>query len=232
MIIVKYFFEEPALLEAVTDNADPDARQRAQRSADTTAQPDPDTLRALLDPPTAYRGYLAGTDLEADRVGLTALPIMDAIAHALAEIFSHPHSLGIDPDGTLEADLDMHAVHRCWMQPKGERVMAVSAHPIDPTPLRTVAESGRRQASSALHDLLESGATVFSSEPAHNGFDWSFFSPTPVRDALAEALRTHVSTDTTRCFVLPYQNARSESKFYFEQWQLNQAPLPSYIQEV
>ena len=232
MPIVKYFFEEPALLEAVTENADPDARKQAQRSADTAAQPDPATLRALLDPPTAYRGYLAGTDLDADRIGLTALPVMEAIVHALAEVFSHPHGLGVDPEGTLEADLDMQAVRRRWMQPNGERVVAVSAHPIAPAPLRTVAASGRRQASSALHDLLESGATVFSSEPAHDGFDWSFFSPAPVREALTDALQTHVSTESTRCFVLPFQKARSESKFYFEQWQLTQASLPSYIQEV
>ena len=232
MPIVKYFFEEPALLEAVTDNADPDARQQAQRSADTRTQPDPETLRALLNPSKAYRGYLAGTDLNTDRVGLTTLQRMEAIAHALSDVFARPHALGVDPEGTLESNLDMQAVHTRWIQPQGERVLLLSDQPVDPGPLHAVAQSARREASAALRTLIEAGATVFFSEPAHDGFDWSFFSPLPVRDALTDALRTHVSTDTVRCFVLPFQKARSESKFYFEQWQLNQASLPNYIEEV
>lgn len=232
MHIVKYFFEEPALLEAPTSNANPDARRRTERSADADRNPDADALRALLNPATAYRGYLAGTDLETDRVGLTACSVRDAIAHALTAVFSHPHAQGIAPDGTLEANLDALAVHARWTDPQGERVLALSDTPVDPAPLYEVAQHARREASAALRTLLEAKATVFFSEPAHDGFDWSFFSPVPVRDALAQALRTHVSDDHVRCFALPFQKARSESKFYFEQWQLNQASLPSYIQEV
>jgi hypothetical protein len=52
-----------------------------------------------------------------------------------------------------------------------------------------------------------------------------------MRDRLVAALRRH-PTDTVRRFVLPYQRARSESKFYFETWQLTASPLPDYIEEV
>lgn len=232
MSIVKYFFEEPALLETPAPDANPDARRRTERSANADRDPDADTLRALLNPATAYRGYLAGTDLDADRVGLTALPVMDAMVHALTAVVAHPHACGIAPDGMLEADLDGQAVQARWADPQGERVLAFADTPIDPAPLRDVAEHARREASSALRTLMEASTTVFFSEPAHDGFDWSFFSPVPVRDALTHALRTHVSDDHVRCFVLPFQKARSESKFYFEQWQLNQASLPTYIQEV
>ncbi len=232
MPIVKYFFEEPALLETPMPDANPDARRRTERSADSDRDPDADTLRALLNPATAYRGYLAGTDLEANRVGLTACSVMDAMVHALTAVFSHPHACGIAPDGTFNADLDMQAVHNWWTEPQGERVLALSDAPIDPAPLHSVAQQARREGSAALRTLMEAGVTVFFSEPAHDGFDWSFFSPAPVRDALVDALRTHVSASHVRCFVLPFQKARSESKFYFEQWQLNQASLPTYIQEV
>ena len=232
MHIVKYFFEEPALLETPMPDSNPDARRRTERSATPDHIPDSETLKTLLNPETAYRGYLAGTDLATGRVGLTACSVVDAVAHALTEVVSHPHAHGIAPDGTLEAALDMSAVHARWTDPQGERVLALCDTPVDPEPLHAVANHARRQASAALRTLMEAGTTVFFSEPAHNGFDWSFFSPTPVHDALADALHTHVSADGVRCFVLPYQKARSESKFYFEQWQLNQASLPTYIQEV
>ncbi|PEN05014.1 hypothetical protein CRI93_14240 [Longimonas halophila] len=232
MSIVKYFFEEPALLEPPASDANPDARRRTERSARASHDPDADTLRALLNPATAYRGYLAGTDLEANRVGLTALSVMDTMVHALTAVFAHPHVCGIAPDGTLNADMDMQAVRSWWTTPQGECVLACADAPIDPTPLHDVAQQARREGSAALRTLMEAGTTVFFSEPAHDGFDWSFFSPAPVRDALTDALRTHVSANEVRCFVLPFQKARSESKFYFEQWQLNQASLPTYIQEV
>ena len=63
--------------------------------------------------------------------------------------------------------------------------------------------------------------------PAH---DWSFFAARPLREALAEALRRHPQTGARR-FIVPFQKARSEHKFYFETWQLDQ-PLPDYIEEV
>ena len=232
MLVVKYFFEEPALLEPPMPDANPDARRRTQRSARTEADPDSSTLQALLDPATAHRGYLAGTDLAADRVGLTALSLGEALPHALADVFAHSHACGVTPDGTLEPDLRAADVQTRWRNPQGERVLALSTTPIAPGPVREVARHARREASAALRTLMEAGTAVFFSEPAHNGFDWSFFSPAPVRDALTDALSTHVSAPNARCFVLPFQKARSESKFYFEQWQLNQASLPSYIQEV
>jgi hypothetical protein len=73
---------------------------------------------------------------------------------------------------------------------------------------------------------------VFFPEPAHDGHDWSLFSAAPMRDRFVEALRNH-SADETRRFVLPYQRARSESKFYFETWQLTEeGSLPDYVEEV
>ena len=47
-------------------------------------------------------------------------------------------------------------------------------------------------------------------------------------------VRTHEDAPRVpvRRFVVPYQKARSESKFYFETWQLTEPSLPDYIVEV
>ena len=71
---------------------------------------------------------------------------------------------------------------------------------------------------------------VFFPEPAHHGYDWSFFAARPMRAALVDAFRRHPHPGARR-FVVPYRKARSEHKFYFETWQLDQ-PLPDYIEEV
>ena len=50
-------------------------------------------------------------------------------------------------------------------------------------------------------------------------------------NCLVGAFRDH-SAEGTRRFLLPYHKARSESKFYFDTWQLTEPPLPSCIEEV
>ena len=58
--IFKYFHEEPALIEPVTPDRDPDARNRQGRAADTRKDSSEDEdlmpLDDLLDTTEAYRG--------------------------------------------------------------------------------------------------------------------------------------------------------------------------------
>jgi hypothetical protein len=93
-----------------------------------------------------------------------------------------------------------------------------------------VAGSERRQTVSVLRRVLDQGGMVFFPEPAHHGIDWSFFSAKPMRDTLVAAFRRHPATSVRR-FVVSFQKARSEHKFYFEAWQLDE-PLPDYIEEI
>ena len=79
--ILKYFYEEPALLEPVTPDAHPDARRRSQRPAHGPGASGPSMpIEQLLRTDDYYRGYLAGTRTngephpDTDRVGLTTLP--------------------------------------------------------------------------------------------------------------------------------------------------------------
>ena len=221
MEIVKYFFEEPFALEALTPDLNPDARHRQ-----APAMP----LEALLSSPGAYRGYLAGTDLATGHVGLTALPRPGAFTEPLLDWLGAYRWVHADNKGNTHP-LDATAARAVLGDPSATTVLACAPGEI---PRRLMADVGggvRRQALSALRRLLAEVDVAFFPEPAHHGFDWSFFSARPMRQSLVAAFQRHPMPDVRR-FVLPYQKARSEHKFYFEQWQLGDAGLPAYIEEV
>jgi hypothetical protein len=223
--VLKYFYEEPALLEPVTPDADPDARRREDRSdlPEGTSVP----LEELLDTRDAYRGYLAGTNRANDTVGLTTLS-SDAYVPALTEGLGQPWWGRCTTDERVEP---VDEVAQWLRAPDDTAVLVTAEAPVPAERIAAVAGRARRRALSALRALLDTAEVVFFPEPAHDGHDWSFFSASPMRDRLVAALRRH-PTDTVRRFVLPYQRARSESKFYFETWQLTASPLPDYIEEV
>jgi hypothetical protein len=226
--VLKYFHEEPALLEPVTPDADPDARRREDRSAlpENVSVP----LEDLLDTRDAYRGYLAGTNRADDAVGLTALRRPGAFVAPLVEALGQAWWGRYTTDGVAET-LEADAAREILANPDGTAVLVTAAAPVATERMAAVAGRARRRALPALRALLDAAHVAFFPEPAHDGHDWSFFSATPMHDRLVAALRAR-PTDHTRRFVLPYQRARSESKFYFDRWQLTESPLPEYIEEV
>jgi hypothetical protein len=226
--ILKYFHEEPALLEPVSRDRDPDARRRTERS---DLPNDPSVpLEELLDTRDAYRGYLAGTNRADDRVGLTTLRDADAYVTPLVEALGRAWWGRCTADGRVEA-LDAADARRVLRAPSKTSVLVTAPEAVADDQIVAVSGEARRHALRALRTLLDTAHVVFFPEPAHNGHDWSFFSATPMRERLVNAFRAHPS-DNTRRFVLPYQRARSESKFYFESWQLTEGSLPDYIEEV
>jgi len=225
--VLKYFHEEPALLEPVTPDADPDARRRADR-------PElPDDPSALLDDPfdtnDVYRGYLAGTHHADDTVGLTTLQPETYVTPLLAALGGSWWGRCTDQDA-VEA-LDDRAERRVLCAPTRTELLVTADAPVATERITAVAGRAPRRAAGALASLLDDAHVVFFPEPAHDGYDWSFFSATPMRDRLVTAFRNHPAEGIRR-FVLPYQKARSESKFYFDTWQLTASPLPDYIEEV
>ena len=226
--ILKYFHEEPALLEPVTPDTDPDARRKEDRSdlPDGVSVP----LEDLLDTRDVYRGYLAGTNHADNEVGLTTLrspeayvpPILDALGRSWWARCSDPNTV---------APLDPKGVRRVLRTPTNTTLLVTADARIDPERMTAVAGRAPRRVAEALRALLDDAHVVFFPEPAHDGHDWGVFSATPMRDRLVAAFREHPTPETRR-FVLPYQKARSESKFYFDEWQLTESPLPDYIEEV
>ncbi len=226
--VLKYFHEEPALLEPVTPDSDPDARRREDRSdlPENVSVP----LEEVLDTRDAYRGYLAGTNRADDRVGLTALHDSDAYATPMRKALGHAWWGRCTTDDTVEA-LDADAVCDVLADPSDTAVLVTGEHAVEAERIAAVAGRARRHALPALRALLDVSHVAFFPEPAHDGHDWSLFSAAPMRDRLVAAFRAHPA-DNVRRFVLPYQRARSESKFYFDRWQLTASPLPDYVEEV
>ena len=225
--VLKYFCEEPALLESVTPDANPDARRRTGRPGL------PEDLSALRDDPfdtsDVYRGYLAGTHHAHDEVGLTTLS-PGAYVPSLLDVLGRSWWGQVATQGVVES-LSPDAVERVLHAPLRTDLLVTADAPVEAERMTAVAGRAPRRAARALRALLEEADAVLFPEPAHDGSDWSFFSVTPIRDQLVEAFRDH-PVDETRRFVLPYQKARSESKFYFDTWLPTDSPLPNYVEEV
>ncbi|MFP4229064.1 MAG: hypothetical protein ACLFTE_09575 [Salinivenus sp.] len=227
--ILKYFHQEPVLVEGLTPNRDPDARRRTDRS------PPPDGAAGALDDPfdteEAFRGYLAGTNRVDDRVGLTTLRAPEGYVRPLLDALGRAWWGRVGSDGSVET-LTGDGVRRALRTPGRTAVLVTAEAPVAPTQMAAVTGTDRRAALSALRALLDAAHVVFFPEPAHDGHDWSFWSAHPMRDRLVAAFRAHPA-DATRRFVLPHEYARSESKFYFDTWQLTETSrLPDYIEEV
>ncbi len=214
MDIVKYFYEEPVHLEALSADVDPDARRRAAPLG---------SLDALLRPQAYYRGYLAGSDLARDRTGATALRRPEAWAEPLTEALSGTGWRAVQGE-EVES---VQTLKEALLCPQGTAVLASGSPPEEA--LREAAAAERRYAIPALRALLDGGATVLFPEPAHDGFDWSMFTAEPLKDRLVAAFRAHPAARARR-FVAPFQRARGEHKFYFERWALD-AP-PDWAEEV
>jgi len=240
--ILKYFHEEPALLEPLTPDRDPDARNRRDRGARRDeADGDLMPIDDLLDTTEAYRGYLAGTSLSRDTVGLTTLNRPSVYVEPILTTLGRSWWGRARQDGSTEA-LTEEAVREILREPRDTTVVVTADAPIAAERITAAAGTARRHALPALRDLLTDAAAVLFPEPAHDGHDWSFFAARPVRERFVAALRKHAeqeragasdsSTSAVRRFVVPYQKARSESKFYFETWQLTEPSLPDYIVEV
>lgn len=213
--IVKYFYEEPVHLEVLSAEADPDARRRAAPSG---------SLDDLLRPASYYRAYLAGSD--GARTGLTTIEAPAAFVHPLLDVLAGARWTFAEPDGSVETPADSASLLH---HPSVVAALAASAAPVDEAALAEAASTERRYGIPALRNLLDAGATVLFPEPAHDGWDWSVFSASPLRERLVAAFRAHPAPGVRR-FVLPFQQARSEHRFYFERWQLGD--LPDWIEEV
>jgi len=226
--ILKYVYEEPAVLEPVVPDHDPDARRRAERSDvpadETILHGDP------FDTDEAYRGYLAGTNRAEGRVGLTTLRPPEAYTDPLLE------ALGADwwgrgvETGAVEA-LAPDAARRVLRRPGPTTLLVTAPAPVDEALLAAVAEPDRRRGRPALQGLLDAATVAFFPEPAHDGTDWGLWSARPIRDRLVAAFREH-PVETVRRVVIPYAKARSESKFYFDSWHPTDGTLPDYVEEV
>lgn len=216
LAVVKLFYEEPFSMEPVALDLDPDARPRANPESFRMSG-----LEALLGAPRAFRAYLAGTQMEdgqSARVGLTALDDTSVWADALAMTLGSTgwHAMidgktrALSPSEfgrrLATADADGFVQHA---PAEARALLGAATHP------------DRRRALPAILTLLDAGATLILPEPSHDGRDLSIFSPSPIRSRIEAAWRSD-PRPTARRFSAPYQKMRSEHKFYFEAWALDE----------
>ena len=218
MVILKFFHEEPTALEALTPDADPDARQQSGPTM---------SLEAFLNQPRYYRGYLAGTVINPHQVGLTAVIPATLYTAALAQVLPLETWRRVEASGAVSAVAEVSAL---WASPIRDSVLIGGASEWS-EPWGALVDADRRYVIPAVRSILDAGGVVAFPEPAHNGFDWSIFSPFPMKDRMLDVWRSQPA-DGVRRFAVPYRQARSEQKFYFEQWMLDAEPLPDYIEEV
>ena len=200
MDVLKVFVEEPATLRS------------------EAAGTEPATLDALLGRRASGYGrlYLAGTHLAADRprVGLTALADARVFVEPLLAWAGERAWQHLDRAGLLAPLADPASVLAC-----PDETAALVLGSADGNALATVAAGDRAD---ALRALLDGGASVLLPEPAHDGWDWSVFGPSPL--GVDAALRAHAASPNVQRFIAPLRLARGEHAFYFEQWALDPPP--------
>ncbi len=224
LAVVKLFYEEPFSMEFVVPDLDPDARPRANPDSFSLSG-----LEALLGPPRAFRAYLAGTQMrdgQSTRVGLTSLDDVSVWADALARSLGSTGWHGLIDGKTSElsptdftrrlaaADADGFAQHT---PPPVRALLGAATHP------------DRRRALPAILALLDAGATLVLPEPSHDGRDLTIFSSSPIRARIEASWRSDPRPNVRR-FSAAYQKMRSEHKFYFEAWALDE--LHSSVTEI
>jgi len=201
MRVIKYFFEEPTLLEDPVDS--PGGVASGKRS--------PSKRRH-------YRGYLAASDLEAGTMGGSSLEDQ-AAAKVLARIFTGPiwfsNRAASQPDVSLSLLTDARDIVRALSTMGIGSVMMMDVDPTQEVVRALNDDMDHKGGMQMIAQLLDGGCTLIFPERAQMGHDWSVFSQRPIADEMREAMC--FLPEDTRGFVIPYVEARGGDKFYFEQ---------------
>lgn len=230
MDILKLFTDDRLGLEALSADADGDARRRAVPL---------DAIEAFLAEAKAAaygRVYIAGSHLgdaapdgsrQALRTGLTALAHAEAFVEPLlAWAEGRPwHALR----GDTLVGLTTPEAAAALTHPAADAVLTVGPPSAEITADLARLSGERRETLAPLRRALDAGLAVLLPEPAPDGFDWSVYARAPLADPLTDATRATPPPQDTLRFAAPYQRMRGEHKFYFERWALD-APPPSVVE--
>lgn len=210
MRVIKYFFEEPTLLDF-------------QESASESIVGVGSFNVTLAGAARHYRGYLAASDLESRTIGGSSLEDQ-AAAKILAQVLEGPgwyFSKGSGANESIKTQLlsSPESILQALVTMPSESLLVTNFNPQGQELTALVHRSSEKSTFGAIVRLLDFGATVILPEPAHVGHDWSVFSSKPLSESIKMAAHVLAPKDC-RCFVVPYGKARGEHKFYFEQYDL------------
>jgi len=212
MRVIKYFYEEPTLLDL--DD---------QPSEDSGGS----SLARLLRQHKHYRGYLAASDLESGQIGGSSLDD-NAAAEALSRVLGGPVWFSNRAPGQEEVELRLLSDHEhivaALATMASNAVMILDFESDQGVDEDVVAEltkdQDRKRGLKMISRLLDAGCTVVFPEPAHMGHDWSIFSAKPLARPMQDSLGR--APKDCRCFVVPYVKARGEHRCYFERYDIDQ----------
>lgn len=208
MRIIKYFFEEPTLLDFPAE--------------EEGSTPTRSGLEGLMRKHRHYRGYLAASDLASNMVGGSALEDR-AAAEVLARVIGGPIWFSNRMAGQDDIATSLLSSRRDIVQALStmgsDSVIMMDIDPTEKLVKALTDDNDRKVGMRLIAELLDGGCTLIFPEKAHSGNDWSIFSSRPLAERMREAM--HELPPDTRGFVIPYVEARGEHKFYFEQYDLD-----------
>ncbi len=207
MRIIKYFFEEPTLLDFPAE--------------EESAKPTESGLEGLMRKHRHYRGYLAASDLASNMVGGSVLED-NAAAEVLSRVIGGPIWFSNRVAGQDDISITLLSSRKDIMQALStmgsDSVMLMDVDPTEKLVKALTDDNDRKVGMRLIAELLDGGCTLVFPETAHMGHDWSIFSSRPLADRMREAMKD--LPGDTRGFAIPYVEARGEHKFYFEQYDL------------
>ncbi|MDA1028435.1 MAG: hypothetical protein O3B41_05205 [Bacteroidetes bacterium] len=210
MRVIKYFFEEPTLLDF-------------QESASESFLGVVSFNVTLAGAARHYRGYLAASDLESRTIGGSSLEDQ-AAAKILAQVIEGPgwyFSRGSGANESIKTQLlsSSDTILQALVTMPAESLLVTNFNPMGQELTALVNRSNEKNTFGAIVRLLDLGATIILPEPAHVGHDWSVFSSKPLSESFRMAAQ-EMAPEDCRCFVVPYGRAKGEHKFYFEQYDI------------
>ncbi|PIQ60415.1 MAG: hypothetical protein COV99_11630 [Bacteroidetes bacterium CG12_big_fil_rev_8_21_14_0_65_60_17] len=196
MYVVKYFFEEPAPMGL------------------------------------GHRGYVAATDLDTQRMGASVLP--ETLTRLISGLLPSSGRTcywsndgsgtafagrpGVAFDDLLASDGEFSESLSAALTKRVRKAMIVAGPYRSSDHGEAVAmllEHGIRDAAPQARALIEDGLTLLFPEPSHDGQDWAIHSPVALSGTV-RALLAEMAGRDLEAYVIPFQKARAEHKFYFE----------------
>jgi len=192
--------------------------QLKSRHTDRSTQDISSSLEDFLKPDLTYsKFYFTGTRLDKEEFGLNRLDRYDEILKVLDFLFDNYQIHGLEKFASLTEAVEESEV--------GEPlVLSIKNEiPWDLNSLIVDFNSNAGHKKESIAELLKTDDLLLYKEQAHNGFDLHLFSKKNIYRDLFYPMKALVD-DQFRFFSINGKRVRSERKFYFETWTLDNPP--------
>ncbi|WP_340106749.1 hypothetical protein [Rhodohalobacter sp. 8-1] len=192
--------------------------QLKERHTDRNTQDVSSSLEDFLKPDLTYsKFYITGTRLDEERFGLNTLSAYDDIIRHLSSTLADYRVFTGEGYKNLESAIDNSNI--------GEPIILSKYDSItwDLPQLTIDSSSNAGHKKEFIAALLKTDDLLIYKEQAHHGFDLHLFSKDNIYRDLFYPLKSLVG-DQFRFFSINGKRIRSERKFYFETWTLDNPP--------